>query len=185
MIVVGQVGRPLLGTAKLHLHRFISARGFFLCSRSDHNRQVENFVTTKVCVCVWGGGGGGVVAGAVTSIIFVATKVFTKTSFVVRKIWLSRQNYVCRDKTFVATNITLSPQKTCLSRQKWYLWQLPPMIGWEICMGKPPTTGVSLAGPWNTGIKSVLCCCLWWELVATDRWMRHGSHSQVLSITSA
>ena len=33
---------------------------------------------------------------------------------------LLRQN-----TTFVATNTCLSRQKTCLSRQKWYLWQLP------------------------------------------------------------
>ena len=50
-------------------------------------------------------------AGAATSIIFVAIKVS-----------LSRQRF-CRNKImFVATD-------TCLSRQKWYLWQLPPMIG--------------------------------------------------------
>ena len=62
--------------------------------------------------------------------------------------------HFCRHKGFVATNILLSLQKfcldthtfcrdkrrvfrdkhmfvatnTCLSRQKWYLWQLPPMI---------------------------------------------------------
>ena len=65
-------------------------------------------------------------AGAATSIIFVATKVC-----------LPRQNF-CRDKVmFVATN--LSWRNSCrekrfvatsvfLSRQKWYLWQLPPMI---------------------------------------------------------
>ena len=60
-------------------------------------------------------------AGAVTSIIFVATKVCrdkhvfvpTKhvfcrkksTSFVATKVCLSRQNYVCHDKAFVVTNI--------------------------------------------------------------------------------
>ena len=45
---------------------------------------------------------------------------------------LSRQMYACRDKTFVATNIFLSRQifvaTKRLSRQNWYLWQLPPMI---------------------------------------------------------
>ena len=50
-------------------------------------------------------------AGAATSIIFVAINVS-----------LSRQRF-CRNKImFVATD-------TCLSRQKLYLWQLPPMIG--------------------------------------------------------
>ena len=55
---------------------------------------------------VGGGGGGLSLAGAATSIIFVATNV------------LSRQAYFCRNKdvnTFVATKI--------------YLWHLPPMIG--------------------------------------------------------
>ena len=53
---------------------------------------------------------------------------------------LSQQKYACHDKTFVATNTCLSHQKfcrgkhtfenTCLSQQKWYLWQVPPMIRW-------------------------------------------------------
>ena len=82
---------------------------------------------------------------------FVATK--ENTYFVATKICLSREN-ICRDKhvllrqIFVATNIILSRQtrlssqkkyaccdktfvatKLCLSWQKWYLWQLPPMTG--------------------------------------------------------
>ena len=74
-------------------------------------------------------------AGTATSIIF----------FILYKIsLLSRQKYYCREKTFVATNIILSRQNTsilssqqktcfvvtntCLSRQKLYLWQLPPMV---------------------------------------------------------
>ena len=62
-------------------------------------------------------------------------------TFVATKLCLSRQNIFvatnicCEKHVFVATNILLSPQKTCLStntcflsRQKWYLWQLPPVI---------------------------------------------------------
>ena len=85
--------------------------------------------------------------------IFVATKLLsrlayfcaTKDVFVVTKVSLLRQNF-CRDKSFVATKICLLRQKFCrdkhtfvaikdvfcrdkhVSRQKWYLWQLPPMI---------------------------------------------------------
>ena len=65
--------------------------------------------------------------------VFVATNMcFSRqnTSFVATKVSLQRQNYVCRDKTFVATNIcrdkhvfvttnVLSRQKTCLSRQNY------------------------------------------------------------------
>ena len=53
---------------------------------------------------------------------------------------LSRQKYACRDKImFVATKY-LSRQtrvcrnKTFLSRQNWYLWQLPPVIVTELCI---------------------------------------------------
>ena len=63
-------------------------------------------------------------AGAATSIIFVATN----TSFVPTNVWLLRQNYVCRhkiflsrvfrDKTFVATSILLSRPKTCFVATK-------------------------------------------------------------------
>ena len=50
---------------------------------------------------------------------FVATKVCLS-----RQNVLSRQNYVCCDKRFVVTSIFLS-------RQKLYLWQLPPMKGFQ------------------------------------------------------
>ena len=58
----------------------------------------------------WGGGGGGRLAEAATSIIFVATKVFTKhvicrekNMLVATKLCLSRQTF-CRNKhNFVAT----------------------------------------------------------------------------------
>ena len=69
-----------------------------------------------------------------TSILFLQQKtcfVATTSSFILFFIF-------CRDKRFVATSILLSRQKTCfvatntstkvLSRQKLYLWQLPPII---------------------------------------------------------
>ena len=82
-------------------------------------------------------------AGAATSIIFVATKTCLSrqnTSFVATKVCLSRQNF-CRHKhvfvatysrqfflyTFVGTKDAFVATKL-LSRQKLYLWQLPPMI---------------------------------------------------------
>ena len=88
-------------------------------------------------------------AGAATSIIFVATNTFVATKD--DKTFITTNTCFCRDKhNFVATNIILSQQKFgrdkhafvatkdvfCrdkhaakrLSRQKRYLWQLPPMI---------------------------------------------------------
>ena len=74
-------------------------------------------------------------AGAAISIIFVATKLcLSQQIFVATKV-LSRQKYVCRDKRFVAPQVLSRQAYFChdkrrvLSRQKWYLWQLPPMIG--------------------------------------------------------
>ena len=43
-------------------------------------------------------------AGASTSIIFVATKLLSQQIFVATNIILSRQKNACRDKTFVVTN---------------------------------------------------------------------------------
>ena len=51
-------------------------------------------------------------AGAATSIIFVATNMCLSRQ---KKCLLSRQKYACRDKTFVTTKLCLSPQY--LSRQ--------------------------------------------------------------------
>jgi len=49
-----------------------------------------------------------------------------KHVFVATNIILLRQAYVCRDKRRV---LCFSRQTFCLlSRQKWYLWQFPPMI---------------------------------------------------------
>ena len=87
-------------------------------------------------------------AGAATSIIFVATNttkhVFCrdKSMFVTTKVCWSRQKYVGRDKTcrdkhnLVATKVYFMlclSRQILLSRQKWYLWQLPPITvgqGW-------------------------------------------------------
>ena len=78
------------------------------------------------------GGGGVSLAGATTSIIFVAIKSFVATNMCLsqQKSLLSRQKYACHDKTFVASKLCLSRQSrvchdksilvttsTCLSRQ--------------------------------------------------------------------
>ena len=52
-------------------------------------------------------------AGAATSIIFVAIKRFVETNMFVcrdKTRLLSRQKYACHDKTFVATKLCLSQQ---------------------------------------------------------------------------
>ena len=96
-------------------------------------------------------------AGAATSIIFsqhfftfVATNMFVMTKRVFchdksmlvstkclswqtqvccdRYLLLSRQKYVCHNKSFVVASILFSQQKKCFIATKWYLWQLPPMI---------------------------------------------------------
>ena len=98
---------------------------------------------------------------------FVATKLcFLRQIFVTTKV-LSWQKYVCHDKSFVMTSKVLLQQKTCfvrtnkclchnkhvfvttkllswqvLLRQKWYLWQLLPVILY------------SQAGPWGAQIQS-------------------------------
>ena len=77
-------------------------------------------------------------------VVFVATKV------ILSRLTLSPQNYVCRRKClspqkfcreknmFVVTNVLSRQTYFCrdkrrvLSRKKWYLWQLPPMIGQEV-----------------------------------------------------
>ena len=49
------------------------------------------------------------------------------TSFITTKVYLSRQTFSL-DKRFVAANTCLSRYFFVLSRQKCYLWQLPPRI---------------------------------------------------------
>ena len=70
-----------------------------------------------------------------------------KSKHVAAKLRLTRQKYVCCNNSFVVASILLSGQKTyfvvintcycdkhgfvatkLLSQQKWYMWQLPPMI---------------------------------------------------------
>ena len=107
---------------------------------------------------------------AATSIISVVTKVLswqayfchnkhvfvmTKHVFCHDKSMLVVPKIICCDKhNFVATSIFLLWQKTCpvfvatklLSRQKWYLWQLPPVIALvpHDCTSATPT------GTWST-----------------------------------
>ena len=103
-------------------------------------------------------------AGVATSIIFVATKVLSRqnTFFVATNTWeqvsffLSRQvSFVVTDKHVTRKTFIMSRQihrdksfvaARLLSRQKLYLWQLPPMIQFppmndmfgttKICSGK-------------------------------------------------
>ena len=91
---------------------------------------------------LWHRLGGISLAAAAASIIFVATSLLLKTSFVATQVGLSRQNYVCRGKSFVATKIRFSRQNICLSRQKYVCRDkkdtcssTPPMI--EERFGKP------------------------------------------------
>ena len=60
-------------------------------------------------------------AGAATSIIFVATNMCSRqcSSFVAIKVCLPRQNYVCRDKCFVAIKTCFFATKP-LSRQAYF-----------------------------------------------------------------
>ena len=72
-------------------------------------------------------------AGVAKSIIFLSRQIRDcrdKTRL------LSGQKYVCRDKhIFVATNVILS-------RQKWYLWQLPPTMKFSVASRPPRTYGL-------------------------------------------
>ena len=54
-----------------------------------------------------------------TKNVFVATKIFcrNKHTFVTTKVLRIKHTFVATKDVFL-----------CLSRQKWYLWQLPPMI---------------------------------------------------------
>ena len=57
---------------------------------------------------------------------FVATKLLSRQAYFCRdkRLVLSRQTRVCRDKTLPK----LCQNAKTLARQKFYLWQLPPMI---------------------------------------------------------
>ena len=73
---------------------------------------------------------------------------------------------VCHDKHFVMTNIILSGQKSChgkqwsillsLSRQKWYLWQFPPMII-PCCRQKAQDDNVCFL--WDGAFEANTPCC--------------------------
>ena len=62
-----------------------------------------------------------------------------KSRLVTTKLCLLWQKFCCNKNMFVATN-------TYLSGQKWYLWQLPPMITHELCRMDKVST----------------CCSTWW-----------------------
>ena len=87
-----------------HKYRFCRDKSF-VATNTCLSRQNTSFVGTKVCM---------------------SRQNFRpdKHVFVATNIILSRQAYFCRDKhVFVATKVCLG-----LSRQKLYLWQLPPVI---------------------------------------------------------
>ena len=66
-----------------------------------------------------------------TASVSLATNICRNNSCVVTKICLSQQKF-CHDKhTFVATKDVFCHK--LLSRQKWYLWHLPPMIPVSSC----------------------------------------------------
>ena len=80
--------------------------------------------------------------------VFVTTKVLSQQKhFLTTNIFLSWQNFCCSKHIFVATKDCLVMTNMCLlrqnlfSQQKWYLWQLSPMIadvislcGYYICL---------------------------------------------------
>ena len=118
-----------------------------------HWREQKRFVATNMFVatrhifCQWKK-----CLFCCNKIMFVMTKLLLRQIFVATSILLSQQAYFCCDQNmlvatkllsrqiFVTTNVTLSQQAyfSCdkhmfvmtklLLRQKWYLWQLPPMI---------------------------------------------------------
>ena len=102
-------------------------------------------------------------AGATTSIIFVETRLLLRQMYACRDKHVfvttklsSRQAYFYRDKlNFVATKIVCRDKQktcfvainTCLSRQKLYLWQLPPMILNDVVSGESGTGLLLLPAP--------------------------------------
>ena len=59
----------------------------------------------------------------VTTNLFHSKLTFVGTNMCLSKVCLSQQKFYCGKHTFVMTKDVL----LCLSRPKWYLWQLPPM----------------------------------------------------------
>ena len=119
-----------------HLNEMHSERDWLIKMYFSTVKIISTEADSHICRC-YSTNNNLSLAGAATSIIFVATNrsfVATKHVFCRHKSMLfatkllSWQNYVCRDKPFVATNIKhmfvatsilLSRQKTCLSRQKY------------------------------------------------------------------
>ena len=107
---------PLAATIIIFVATKVLSRQIFLW-RKKFCRDKHTFVAIKDVFCR-------------DDHVFVATEVCLQWQL------LSWQNCVCCDKhVFVATNIILSWQayfcrdkRRVLSQQKWYLWQLPPMI---------------------------------------------------------
>ena len=92
---------------KVDKHNFVATKvllrqAYFCC-----NKHV--FVATKVSLCC-------------DKSMLVATKLLSQQTRVCLDKYLSQQKF-CHDK-----NILSRPTQKHLSRQKWNLWQLPPMI---------------------------------------------------------
>ena len=103
-------------------------------------------------------------------IIFVSTNPFTLShTFVATKdVFYRDKSKLVRQNCFVATSVRLSRQKTCfvvtkcLSRQKWYLWQLPPMkvskLGYfySLVAGQPQAQMETVQAVQNTAARVML-----------------------------
>ena len=97
-----------------HKHHFChNRRCVFFTTNMRLLRQNTSFVATKICLP-----GHNFCRDKPN---FVATKYFCN------KICLSRQAYFCRYKRYVLSRQTRVCRNKTMSRQKWSLWQLPPM----------------------------------------------------------
>ena len=105
--------------------RLLSQQKYACCDKTfvstkNYVCHDKTFVATKLCLYA-------------TNIChdksFVTTKIFLrdKHNFVATKL-VSQHAYFCRDKRRVLSRQTRVSRDKLLSRQKLYLWQLPPMI---------------------------------------------------------
>ena len=104
---------------------YCATLSFSVHSLSVDNRTQNNRMTTFLtCQCCSLS-----LAGAATSIIFVATKVcLSRQTFFCPEKLLSGRTYFCCDKTVFCSDKHVFVAKKSLSRQKLYLWQLSPML---------------------------------------------------------
>ena len=97
---------------------FVATRVFLCVSRqtimfvATNISRDKSFVATRICLCV-----------SRQTVMSVATNISRDNCFVATKIFCRDKHNFFRDKTFVTQK-----WETFLSRLKWYMWQLPPMI---------------------------------------------------------